>query len=217
MKVTPLDLRKQRFRTAMRGFERTEVTAFLTELADEYEQALRETDHLRDELARVEALLNEYREHERNLRATLMSAQRFADDTRTTAEEESKRVLRDAEEESKRVLRDAEEERKRALRDAEEERKRITRDAESRAELLVQKTQIRLEDSQREIESLKLKRHDAESSLEAVIATLHNALDHVREQDQRERDDKILLHRPKQAASTEPADEGENRKTSAEG
>jgi len=206
MKVTPLDLRKQRFRTAMRGFERTEVTAFLTELADEYEQALRETDHLRDELARVEALLNEYREHERNLRATLMSAQRFADDTRTTAEEESKRVLRDAEEESKR-----------ALRDAEEERKRITRDAESRAELLVQKTQIRLEDSQREIESLKLKRHDAESSLEAVIATLHNALDHVREQDQRERDDKILLHRPKQAASTEPADEGENRKTSAEG
>ncbi|MBW8895386.1 MAG: DivIVA domain-containing protein, partial [Acidobacteria bacterium] len=30
MRIAPLDLRQQRFRTALRGFDRTEVVAFLT-------------------------------------------------------------------------------------------------------------------------------------------------------------------------------------------
>ena len=68
MKVTPLDLRQQHFRTAMRGFEKTEVLAFLAEVADDYEQALRETDRLQGEVKHLEGLLNEHRESERNLR-----------------------------------------------------------------------------------------------------------------------------------------------------
>ena len=36
MKVTPLDLRQQRFRSVMRGFDRDEVTAFLNEIAEDY-------------------------------------------------------------------------------------------------------------------------------------------------------------------------------------
>src|SRR4029453_13162079 len=39
MRIAPLDLRQQRFRTALRGFDRTEVVAFLTEAADDYEHA----------------------------------------------------------------------------------------------------------------------------------------------------------------------------------
>ncbi|MCA1584375.1 MAG: DivIVA domain-containing protein, partial [Acidobacteria bacterium] len=64
MKVTPLDLRQQRFNTVMRGFDRGEVSAFLSEVADDYEQALRETDRLRQELAKVEAVLTEHRGQE---------------------------------------------------------------------------------------------------------------------------------------------------------
>ena len=52
MRIAPLDLRQQRFRTAFRGFDRTEVVAFLTEAADDYEHALREIDRLRQDLAR---------------------------------------------------------------------------------------------------------------------------------------------------------------------
>ena len=33
MRITPLDLRQQRFKAAMRGFDKTEVVAFLTEAA----------------------------------------------------------------------------------------------------------------------------------------------------------------------------------------
>ena len=41
MRVAPLDLRQQKFRTVFRGLDRTEVVAFLTEAADDYEHALR--------------------------------------------------------------------------------------------------------------------------------------------------------------------------------
>ena len=57
MKVTPMDLRQQRFKTVMRGYDRGEVQAFMLEVADDYEQALRETDRLRQELMRSEAAL----------------------------------------------------------------------------------------------------------------------------------------------------------------
>src|SRR5437667_10144703 len=90
MKVSPLDLRQQRFRSAFRGFDKVEVTSFLAAVADDYEQALRETDRLRQDLTRMEAVLNEHREAERNLRNTLMTAQKLADDIKKNAEEEGR-------------------------------------------------------------------------------------------------------------------------------
>ena len=75
---------------------------------------------------------------------------------------------------------------------AEDEAQRILRDAEGRSELLLDKTQARLEDIQREIDSLKLRRKDVETSIEATIQTLRHTLEFVREQEARERDEKIL-------------------------
>lgn len=164
MNVSPLDLRNQRFRTAFRGFDRIEVTSFMTAVADDYEQALRETDRLRQDLSRIEAMLNEHREHEKNLRNTLMTAQKLSDDIRTNAEEEARRIVRDA---------------------------------QARSDLLLDRTQARLEDVQREIDGLKLKRKDVETSIEATIQALRNTLEYVREQEAHEREDKILLHHPR--------------------
>jgi cell division initiation protein len=172
MKVTPLDLRQAKLRVAMRGYDRNEVDALLNEVADDYEQALRETDRLHQELQRLEATVTEHREHERNLRNTLLTAQRLSDEIREHAEQESRRLVEDA---------------------------------EARAELIFQKTQSRVEEVQREIDGLKLKRRDVETTLQSTIATLRNALEFVREQEQKERDDKILLHRPRQVVIEPPA------------
>jgi hypothetical protein len=68
-----------------------------------------------------------------------------------------------------------------------------------RSQLLIEKAEARLEDVQREIDGLKLKRRDVETSLESTIQTLRNSLDYVREQEIREREEKILLHRPRHA------------------
>jgi DivIVA domain-containing protein len=80
MNVSPLDLRQQRFSTAFRGLDPIEVTSFLAAVADDYEQALREADRLRDEVGRLEQLLRGHVEQERSLQNTLVTAQKVADD-----------------------------------------------------------------------------------------------------------------------------------------
>jgi cell division initiation protein len=166
MNVSPLDLRQQRFHTRFRGFDKIEVTSFLAAVAEDYEQALRETDRLRQDLSNMEAVLAEHREHEKSLRTTLLTAQRLADDIKAAAEKDADRAVREA---------------------------------GLRSQLLIEKAEARLEDVQREIDGLKLKRRDVETSLESTIQTLRNSLEYVREQEVREREEKILLHRPRNA------------------
>jgi cell division initiation protein len=69
---------------------------------------------------------------------------------------------------------------------------RIVRDAKGRAELLMAAAQNRLEDAQREIDGLKLRRREAECTVESIIASLHSTLEFIREQ---QRDPKVLPHR----------------------
>ena len=166
MKVSPLDLRQVKFRKTFRGFDRAEVMALMAEVADDYENALREVDKLQQEVAKMEALLGQHREHERDLRNTLLTAQKLSDEFRANAEAQARQIIREA---------------------------------EGRSDLLLHKTQARLEDVQREIDGMKLKRREVENSLEASIATLRSTLDFVREQEQREREEKLRLHRPRQA------------------
>jgi cell division initiation protein len=71
---------------------------------------------------------------------------------------------------------------------------RILREAEGRASLILQQAQAQLEDVQREIDGLRLKRRESEVAVESIIAALNNTLEYVREQDQREK--RIIPHRP---------------------
>ena len=166
MKVTPLDLRQQRFKTVMRGYDRGEVQAFMLEVADDYENALRENDKLRQDVARLDAVLAEHRGQERNLRNTLLTAQKHSDDIREHAQTEAGLVIREA---------------------------------EGQRDLLLQKAQGRLEEVQRDIDGLRLKRREVENDIESLVRNLNTSLEFIREQDARSRDERILLHRPRQA------------------
>ena len=81
--------RQQRFQTVMRGYDRGEVQAFLLEVADDYENALRENDKLRQDVAKLDAVLGEHRGQERNLRNTLLTAQKLADEIKEQAQKEA--------------------------------------------------------------------------------------------------------------------------------
>jgi len=94
---TPLDMRQARFTVGMRGYDRDEVNAFLLEAADGYEQAARENERLRQEVARLDASLTQYRDLEGALKGALMSAQKVSDDMRENAVAESSRIVREAE------------------------------------------------------------------------------------------------------------------------
>jgi len=159
---TPLDVRQAKFNSAMRGYEKAEVNAFLLETADGYEQALRENERLRQDVFRLEASLTQYRELETTLKSALMSAHKASDDMKSIAQLDATRIVRDA---------------------------------EGQVELLMQRTQSQLEDVQREIDGMRLKRRESEVMLESIIVTLQNTLEFVREQDQRE--GRILQLRPR--------------------
>ena len=136
-----------------------------------------------------ERLLNEHREHEKNLRATLTTAQQVSDDIKASAQREAERIENNAHKEAERIV----------------------REAEGRSQILLDKTQARLEDIQREIDGLKLKRREVEASLESTIQALRNTLEYVRELENRERDEKILLHRPRFEQPAEVRDSIEPR------
>src|SRR3954470_23451477 len=176
MRIAPLDLRQQRFKTALRGFDRTEVVAFLTEAADDYEHALREIDRLRQDLHRMEAQLREHRDREMTLRNTLLTAQRLADEVKTAAQNEAKMIVREA---------------------------------QGRGDLIIQKAQVRLEEMERDITELRLRRRGVEGTLESSIQSLYHALEFIREQDKPE--ERVLLHRPRNteapAVSAWPAEQ----------
>ena len=170
MRITPLDMRQHRFKPAMRGYDKTDVVAFLTEAADDYEHAMREIDRLRSDLMRMEALLAEHRQREQNLRDTLLTAQRLSGELK---------------------------------------------EAQGRADLIIQKAQVRLEELDHDCNELRLRRRDAEGSVEATIQALYRALEFIRDQDQTRNDDNVLLHRPRQVEPQAPAATFEERKASS--
>ena len=80
---------------------------FLEETADDYEKALRELDKLQESLSRKDEQLAEHREREANLRNTLLTAQKLADDVRHSAKQDAKIIVREAQNRADTVLQQA--------------------------------------------------------------------------------------------------------------
>ena len=156
MDFTPIDVRQQQFKAAIFGLDRVEVMSFLTAVADHYEQALRETQRLREEIAGLEATVKELRTHEGTIKQALVAAQELAGDIKANARQEAERIIRDA---------------------------------QSRSDVLLEKTEGRLDEVRREITSLTLKRRDVETTVESTIHALEHTLEYIRAQDIRELDE----------------------------
>ena len=147
--ITPIDVRQSSFPSAWRGYAPAAVRSFLLETSEHFEQALRDNDKLRQEIARLEGAIRQHRELEATLQTTLLHAQKVSEDMRANAQLESERILRDA---------------------------------RGRAELMIAAAENRLEDAQREIDGLRLRRREAECTVESIITSLQGTLEFIREQ-----------------------------------
>ena len=65
---------------------------------------------------------------------------------------------------------------------ASQEADRLVKEAQGRAELMMMAAQNRVEDAQREIDGLKLRRREAEANVESIISSLHATLEFIRDQ-----------------------------------
>jgi cell division initiation protein len=159
--VTPLDLRQARFKTAVRGFDKAQVTTMLEDASAGYDDALRENERLRQEIARLEGSLQQFRSLESGLKNALVTAQQAADDLRRATQQATDDMRQAAQQDATRIL----------------------REAETQAEFMIERAQAKCDDVHRDIEGLKLKRREAETDLEALVATLTHTLDYIRQQE----------------------------------
>ncbi|GEM_PF-482759 len=97
MRITPLDIRKQEFRRTMRGLDTDEVYAFLTTVAEEYEAVLSDNKKLREHMVELEERLKDYKNIEKNLRNTLLTAERVTSEAKENARREASLIVREAE------------------------------------------------------------------------------------------------------------------------
>jgi len=141
MRITPLDVRKQEFRKAVRGFDSDEVNAFLATVADEYETVLRDNKELRERILELEDKVSEYRTMEKTLRDTLMTAERVMSESKDNAQREADLILKDAELRAQQVLdsfRNQAEELRREIIDLNKEKETYLARFRSLAEALIQ-------------------------------------------------------------------------------
>ena len=113
MTITPVEIRHVKLKRGIAGYSRPATHALLEDVVASYETAWRERAELADEVERLEAELARFRELERLLRDTMMSAERAADTLRADAAREYELLLQEARSKAREVVEQAEAERER--------------------------------------------------------------------------------------------------------
>lgn len=95
--LTPLDIQKQTFSRALKGYNTEEVRAYLQLMAEEIERLIRDLDRASRENAMLREELDEHNARERILKDTLLSAQKVSEDVKANAQKEAELIVKDAE------------------------------------------------------------------------------------------------------------------------
>jgi len=95
--LTPLEIQKQTFSRAIKGYTVDEVRAYLHLVAEEIERLVRDVDRLSRENAMLREELDDHNQRERILKDTLLSAQKVSEDVRANARKEAELIVKDAE------------------------------------------------------------------------------------------------------------------------
>ncbi len=126
-RITPMEIEKQEFRRALRGFDAEDVRLFLKSIAEQIQRLNLENDDLRDQSRQLRHDVDEYRSREKTLQETLLTAQRMSDDLKEQSRTEARLVVREARDEAERLLQQSQDQLTRL--DDEIGRSRLQRDA----------------------------------------------------------------------------------------
>ncbi|MCH7827711.1 MAG: DivIVA domain-containing protein [Bacteroidetes bacterium] len=109
MKISPLNIKRQEFSRRIRGYDKEEVDAFLTRLADEFENLQSENDTLTKELENAKEKLSEFRRIEKNLQDTLLKAQENSSKSIESTKKQATLMVKEAEVKASQILEKARE------------------------------------------------------------------------------------------------------------
>ena len=131
MKMTPLDIQQQQFKTRFRGFDVREVDTFLEQTAGAFEAVHRENEDSQEEIRRLELEIQGYKKREETFKRALLNSQKVLDQMKENARKSAELIIAEAEVKAEKILNKA--------------HNRLAQLHEDIAELKRQRTQIELQ------------------------------------------------------------------------
>ncbi len=102
--LTPLDIRRYDFGSALRGYDRVRVDHFREQAANEVERLVRQCQTLEGKAQGFHEQLRAFRERDKAINEALVSAQQLRAEVREQAERESQLIIREANAEAERIV-----------------------------------------------------------------------------------------------------------------
>ncbi|MGC8594577.1 MAG: DivIVA domain-containing protein [Candidatus Kryptoniota bacterium] len=107
MRLTPLQIRNQKFRKTFSGYNPGEVDAFLSTVAGDFENLLKENLDLRSQKNALAEELQSYKKIEDSLRALVEKAEKAAKDSAEAVQRTSRIIQHEAELKAEQILKEA--------------------------------------------------------------------------------------------------------------
>jgi len=107
MKITPLDIQQQQFKTRFRGFDIHEVDTFLDQMAEVFEALLAEKEILFKKNQRLDLEIQGYKEREDTFKRAMLDSQKVIDQMKENARKSSELIIANAEVKAEKILNSA--------------------------------------------------------------------------------------------------------------
>ncbi|MEP7346758.1 MAG: DivIVA domain-containing protein [Gemmatimonadaceae bacterium] len=118
--LTPLDIRRFDFGTALRGYDKKRVDQFRDEVGREVERLVKQSQELDSKARGFHEQLRAFRERDKAINEALVSAQQLRAEIREQADREAQLILREARAEADKMLEGARAETRRVQTDLEQ-------------------------------------------------------------------------------------------------
>lgn len=198
MNITPLEIRQKVFEKNFRGYDKDEVTAFLTSLSVEWEKLQDQTKELKYKLESAEKEVRKLREVENSLFKTLK-----------TAEDTGANMIEHATKTAELHMKETEMKADALMSEAKSRAKNIIEDAENRASEIVEDMEDEIRQLEQVFKSLSANKESMMSELKMLTSDI---LEKIKRHEEFPADIKPILKEAKKFSREVNESNGEERK-----
>lgn len=105
--LMPLEVEEKKFSKQMRGYNKDEVEAFVSEVAKDYEKLYKENLALKDKTATLSEAIKQYKAMEDTLQQAIIVAQSAGEEVKKNAYAKAENIIKDAENRASEIVSDA--------------------------------------------------------------------------------------------------------------
>lgn len=116
--LTPMDIHNKDFKRSFRGYNEDEIDDFLDQVVNDYEKLFRDNERLKEELERACKDNEQYQQLEKNLKDTLLVAQKTAEEVTSNARKNAEEMRENAAKECQNLRMEAEMNARKQMEDA---------------------------------------------------------------------------------------------------